>query len=624
MSWIKTLADTYDNILKQGETDLLPIAHSTQNAHIEITLNSQSEMIYADFVNKDDAVTLIPVTEDSASRGSGIFPHALCDKLIYLAGDYGEYVNGKENKFFQEYMNQLNLWKESNYSNEKVEIIYNYLNKNILISDLIKFKILFVDGNNKLLGKFQTDKKVSAGGQLGSFIRFRVVLEGILIDAVWQDKKLIEDYINYYSSKVNTNKFCYATGDFIYCTNKHPSKITHSVDKSKIISANDDKNFTFKGRFHTAKEAATVGYEVSQKAHNALKWLINKQGKRVGTKTFTLWGTKNEDTPKCLEDTVDFCVDKLGIEENIDYTKKNIAEEFNKAIAGYRMQIRPHTKLAIIGLEPPTTGRLSIVFYREYNGPEGNELINFIEKWYKETSWNHNYKFINKQKIEFYGTPSAIDIVRNAFGIEQGEMIKGDEKLIANVVERLLPSIIEGRKIPKDIVLKLIQRAKQPQNYANIYNWYKVLTTACAVYRKYLLDYEKEEYTMEVKETDNLAYNCGRLLAVADAIENWSIRESSGSTNDIRTTNALRYFTKFSVSPASTWGIINAKLIPHKQRLGLKGSKLYKLLGEISSYIDPDELAKAKNLDGCMVLGYDTQRQALFNMSKEKENIEEE
>ena len=127
---------------------------------------------------------------------------------------------------------------------------------------------------------------------------------------------------------------------------------------------------------------------------------------------------------------------------------------------------------------------------------------------------------------------------------------------------------------------------------------------------------------MEVNQTNNLAYNCGRLLAVADAIESWALKESSDG-GSIRTTNAMRYFTRFSISPCKTWGIINDKLNPYKQRLGAKGGKLYKLLGEISSLIDPEEFEKAVNLDGCMILGFDTQRQALFNTSRKEKNEEE-
>ena len=50
----------------------------------------------AEKVEKEDAVTIIPVTEDSSSRGAGINPHPLADKLIYIAGDYPKYADVKK------------------------------------------------------------------------------------------------------------------------------------------------------------------------------------------------------------------------------------------------------------------------------------------------------------------------------------------------------------------------------------------------------------------------------------------------------------------------------------------------------------------------------------------------
>jgi CRISPR-associated protein Csd1 len=114
----------------------------------------------------------------------------------------------------------------------------------------------------------------------------------------------------------------------------------------------------------------------------------------------------------------------------------------------------------------------------------------------------------------------------------------------------------------------------------------------------------------------DLSYNCGRLLAVADAIERWA------SNDKERTTNAVRYFTRFSKRPCETWSLINERLSIYKQQLGSKGNKLYNLIGEISSKIDPEEFAAARNLDGRMCLGFDSQRQIIIReaIEKSKEN----
>lgn len=120
---------------------------------------------------------------------------------------------------------------------------------------------------------------------------------------------------------------------------------------------------------------------------------------------------------------------------------------------------------------------------------------------------------------------------------------------------------------------------------------------------------------MEIRETDDLDYNCGRLLAVADAIESWALRENKDSKEEkknIRTTTAMRYYTRFCQKPCIVWGEINSKLIIYKNQLGGKAKDLYDLLGEISEKIDMVEFRKKRNLDGMFCIGFDTQRRKLI------------
>ena len=95
---------------------------------------------HAEIVDTDDAETVIPVTEDSSSRSSGIAPHPLCDKLIYIACDYSTYVaKAKSNadEYFVAYIKALKAWAESEYSDIYITAIYDYLSKRMLINDLI-------------------------------------------------------------------------------------------------------------------------------------------------------------------------------------------------------------------------------------------------------------------------------------------------------------------------------------------------------------------------------------------------------------------------------------------------------------------------------------------------------
>ena len=145
MSWITETAALYDEIKeKVNDSDewepILPLYHSTSNAQIQVTIFSDGTFSHAEVVDADDAKTIIPVTEDSGSRGNGILPNPLCDKLIYIAGDYSTYVakaKSDADEYFVTYIKALKAWAESEYSDICITAIYDYLSKRMLINDLI-------------------------------------------------------------------------------------------------------------------------------------------------------------------------------------------------------------------------------------------------------------------------------------------------------------------------------------------------------------------------------------------------------------------------------------------------------------------------------------------------------
>ena len=629
MSWMNMLYETYENVMKGGtegiKPSLLPIAHTTQNADIEVSINIDGEYIGSKPVENDKETT-IPCSESSAGRaGSNPVNHPLFDKLQYLAGDYTAFGGEKGSHFHKKYMEDLGEWCDSEYSNEQVKAIYRYLRKHCLIADLVKNGTLICDDDNMLLKKWTGSKadtpkifKAVVGEQSNAFVRFSVSGGDDDVTALWQNKQVQKDYIDYYSSKQGLKKFCYVTGDIIPCSNNHPNKIRNTGDKAKLISANDESGFTFRGRFTDSEHAVQIGYDVSQKAHNALKWLIKKQGERFGDKVFLLWGTSNEKMLKLTDDTFDISDFE---QEDVTYTKEEIAERFNRAIAGYNAEIDSKTNLALIGLDSATTGRLSITFYREFHGEEGNELIKRVEKWHNDCKWHHHYKNKEGKTINFDGAPSPMDIALVAYGTEQNGLLKSNERLIGATVERLLPCISDAARFPSDIVMAAVNKCFHPQNYQEVYNWNKVMSVTCSLVRKYWLDKnDKEEWGMELSiNTDEINYNCGRLLAVAHEIERralWLDSDNKEGNAKIRETNAIRYFTKFALHPCVTWGIISDRLNPYIEKLGEKGTDLYKLKQEISAKIPPIEFKKLKNLDGRMALGFDSQRYYIYNSFK--------
>ena len=213
----------------------------------------------------------------------------MCDNLRYLAGDYTKYY--KDDGICHElYISQLKEWVESEYCHEKVRAIYLYLKKNTLISDLVDKKIIKLDEQN------QIDDKENIQGivQTKAFVRFIIRssnsdLFELKTDECWKDRTLQDCYINYVRSREKEKGLCYLTGNMEAISYLHSKKIRNEGDGAKLISSNDSQNFTYRGRFVSKEEAFAVGNETSQKIHNALKWIIRKQGTFFDTLAVVTW-----------------------------------------------------------------------------------------------------------------------------------------------------------------------------------------------------------------------------------------------------------------------------------------------------------------------------------------------
>lgn len=618
MSWIVKLYETYENCSSQVSkqisemvTPLLPISHTTQNAQIQVTVDEDGNFFHGEVVDKDNTVTIIPCTEDSSSR-SGKSPvcHPLCDKLQYLAGDYSKFGGEKGDNFYRDYITQLSEWCDSIYANRKVKLILKYLKKGTLIEDLVRAKILYCDEFGKLMDKWQGDKdnkpsifKACPGNQRDAFVRFRIVIPGDMVPDLWKDRQVQDDYVQYYLHQLKEEDMCYATGKIIPTSEKHSSKIRNSADKAKLISSNDTSGFTFKGRFTDKSQVVAIGYDVSQKAHNALKWLIEKQGYYYDGKVILAWGTQNQTIPSIAGDS-DELISGLNQEDEMgDLTDEGFASRLNQAIAGYKQDLNHSSEVVIIALDAATTGRLAITFYREM---KGDQFLERIESWHKKCCWKHTYKIIGKEKkhITFIGAPAPKDIVLTAYGN------KVNEKLKKAAIERLLPCIVDGAALPRDLVDSVVRRACNPTSMES-WEWEKALSIACALYRK---NYKKEELNMALDESiTDRSYLFGRMLAVADQIENLAY-DKWGE----RTTNAMRYMNVFSQKPFKTWLIIAKNLVPYQEKLGIKGKGYSDLLNEMGAKMDFDDYQSDKPLDGLFLLGYYCQKQDFREKAKAK------
>ncbi len=615
MSWLTTLSETYDNCKNavassKYEVKLMPVAHLTAEAHITISVDVKGNFLRAEPVEKDDATTIIPVTEDSATRGSGIAPHPLCDKLIYIAGDYSTYVKSdkksdKLSEYHSEYMKLLKKWNDSEFATEKVRAINSYLSKGRVIEDLINARVFTLDDTGFLGGS-----KISGTKQSDCFIRFSVIKpeESYYTPETWKDKELFESFIAF-NNTLNVNRnICYVTGHEDVISVKHPAKIRNTGDKAKIISSNNTKSFVYHGRFVEAEEAASVGYEVSQKAHNALRWLIGNQGYKNGSNTIVTWSVQGKELPEILDDSENIFGD-LPEDENVPVsTGEQFAKKINQAIAGYNKNFDFNDKIAIMSVDTADgslNGRLSIKYYTEFIP---SIYFKNIENWYNKCSWEI---IGDKKRKTGVVTPNPKEIAMAVYGTERNKGVDVDSKIQKACIERILPCITEGRKFPVDLVRGAVENVSRAMAFNN-YNHYKLIGITCAIIKAHYKDKGKV-VTMELDNCNDRSYLFGRLLAVADVLE----QRTFDTSEKERETNAKRYWSVFVKKPAKTWALITDKLLPYMNKNGKYMSYYNRLFEEIHDKFNIEDY-NDKELDAKYLLGYWCQRKAMNSKNENK------
>lgn len=635
MSWIVKLNKTYDSVIghttiDESKVPLLPISHTTVQAQISITVDMDGNFVSASIIPKEAATTVIPCTEESGARAGGKAPHPLCDTLEYVAGDILEYYDAEgdfdpepsesggskktENikKSHRDYLALLKEWCESKYGDGRLSAVLKYVEKGSLCSDLVNCGLIRLDEKGRLITDWNVGTmgekpglySVIAGSSVKSFVRWAVSTPSG--DEELSEPEIWKSWEKFYESKAGEVGICMITGEEVRIAEKHPAKIRNSGDKAKLISSYDPSGFRFRGRFLNGKEACTVGYLASHKAHNALRWLIGKQGYHQGDWCIVSWTvTDGRNVVNPVQDPVDIFVANLTDEEPVAYTGKISSDKINAMIRGYNGKLDDEGIVTMV-MDSASKGRLAIVYYREFSG---SEFEANLSHWYNSCSWPRNYKDSEGNKKTTVLPPSLKNIARCAYGW------KVDDGLLKSTLNRLMPCVIERAPIPRDIVQSVVNNACKPTSF-EVYEWKSMLSLACAMYKK---QNEKERYEMVLdKERKTRDYLFGRLLAVADAMEGHALRKAG----ERRQTNAMRSMQRFADRPSSTWRNLNLALAPYRSRLPNNGSFYDKVVSEIMDLFEPEDFVSDRRLSGEFLLGFYTQR-ADFYISKKKEEGEE-
>ena len=645
MGWLERCYQTYENNISEvGRTArnsrgretpvLLPVAHTTQKVQVEVSLSAAGAFRSARVLRPDEMTTVIPCTEESAARTSGPVPHPLVDKLQYTAGDYAAW-GGTKKPMWEAYLAGLRAWCDSPFGLDSLRAVLAYLEQGCLIADLVRYRVLPDDGAGHLLQKWSGPKEetpsifqaVTGGDPFEAFVRFRV--EGVCLSedcAVW------DSYTRYYLSTLKTVDVCYVQGKRVPVSLLNPYKIRHAGDRAKLISSNDSVNFTFRGRFDKPEEALSIGYETTQKAHSALRWLIGKQGAHSGDQTILVWGTEGEPIPPVTGDAYDLARGTgeddpdLGDEPAaapafLPTTRAAFAEQFNRAVQGYRLALTAHSQISVMVLDSATPGRLSIRYYRELSG---SRLMDSIEDWHRAFCWELRYRSVQTREngkkksvpIVFPGAPAPADIAEAAYGI------RADARLRQQTIERLLPCITEGRDFPQDLMLSCVRRAShsialEPWEAA------KTRSIACALVRGFHHRNLKEDLTMALDETcADRSYLFGRVLACAEQVEQRAAYLANSDTH--RPTNALRYEAAFTQHPAKTTALLRKQLEPYLERAIKAGKEPYAsiLMLQVLDRIPVSDF-NDKPLSELYLLGYASQRTEFFKKA-DSENQKED
>ena len=566
----------------EGENEpLAPISHIMARPQIIITLDQSGNFVAAQVLDKNTPKIIIPATEESAGRTvkAAELPHPLCDYLRYLLPQ-----NQVE---YQHYISQLSTWANSSHTHPKLHAVLNYVQGGTILENLRQAGI---DSEEKAMVCW--------------------VVNGLgetLNGPCWTDRTLMNAFIDYYHEKRTDTPpaLCMISGELEMPAGQHPKGIVPISGNAKLISANDSSGFTYRGRFDDAAQAATVGYAASQKAHSVLRWLVANQSVSFGGRTFLCWNPQGIQVPRVTG--------PMGRRSGTAQRAANPSQyqkQLREALSGWKEDLPQSAGVVIAAFDAATTGRLAVTYYNELLA---SDFLDRLHDWDSSCCWEDGPYGIQ--------SPSLFQIVSWAFGTPRNGKAEMDDRILSQQMQRLVACRVDKAPFPLDIERALAEKASHLLLYEGE-NRQKLLFTACAAIRKYHCDHLKEEWDMALdKNCSDRSYLFGRLLAIADAIEN-----NTYTDEDRRETNAIRMQKAFTLRPMTTWSALWDKLRPYNKRLAQSKPGLYRyyhsVIDDILNRLSPFDPTLNQKLNDIYLLGYSHQRAYRTEKSDSQETEE--
>lgn len=578
--------DTFQDMVGkqiEGREPLAPCSHTVTRADLEITIDQDGRFVAARVVDKKEPKIIIPVTEESAGRTSGIYAHPLCDQVKYIAP--------YDKQRHSQYVDHLKAWVNSDFSHPKLLPILNYVEGESILSNLVSTGLIHLDDN----GLPDKDKLL---------IRWRIVGLGEQSGGTWEDFTLFEAFRRYYQyKKVQAEHIlCMVSGVEAPSAQQHPKGVVALNGNAKLISENDKDNFTFRGRFTKPSQAATVGYEASQKAHNALRWIIANEGVAMGGRMFVCWSPQGAVLPKPYNPF-------FPVQPDEPPTPSDYQQRLKKSLQGFKNRLSDISAEAVLAaFDAATSGRLSLTYYNQL---QASDFLERLYQWDRICCWNH--------KTFGVSAPTLYQIVSCTFGAQRGdgEGFETDDKVMRQQMQRMIACRIDMGHLPADYIGVLKQRASTPLAYSKE-NREKILFTACAVIRKFLYDKTKEEWSMALEpQKQDRSYQYGRLLAVLEKVE-----RDTYDSDEKREPNAIRMQTYFSQRPEQTTKIVweQVKKAYYPQLRPICRMYYERIIGEIMEILSQFPAGELNRpLSETYLLGYYLQRNQLYQKKEKKQ-----
>ena len=582
MGLFQKAVETYDahaalvGEYSENAEPLAPIGHILTKATVEITLSKDGSFLSARAVGKEEPKILLPVTEKSGGRSSGLEPHPLCDYLKYISP-----ANAKANEL---YVQGLQKWAESAYGHPFLNAILTYVKSGTVLADLEACGIL--------------TPSTKDGGEK-EFVCWRVIGYDGEEPCCSKNKNLMKAFEHVYLDELSRREqsFCMIEGKKTAIALQHPKGVVSLNGNAKLISANDGAGFTYRGRFLDDAQAAGIGYVASQKAHNALRWLASTQGVRefCGTRMFICWNPQGKKVPQPMRASG-------RRSENPLVKPSDYREELKKALYGTKeaMHLKATDMAVLASFDAATTGRLAVTYYNEFSLEAFMDRMNLWEQYF---CWYNGPFGIQ--------SPHLFMVVDCAFGTERANLLETDSKIKPQHLQKLLNCKVSGGVFPSDILKALVNRASSPQIYSES-NWRKIVYVACAAIQKYNYDTHKggNEMAWELT-TANRSFQYGRLLAVMERAEADYYQKSGES----RQSNAIKFLSEFCRRPYHVFERVNKQLEQaYLPRItAFQRDRYHRMVGEIFEILKefPQE-DLTKPLEDLYLIGYELQRNAFF------------